>query len=91
MRLSFLSDAVYPFHHGGKETLHYERSMRLARRGHAVRILTMHWWPQRKRSIERDGIVFQSVAPRTSIYTRKGARSIWESVAFGLGLSLIHI
>ena len=85
MKLSFLSDAVYPFHHGGKETLHYERSIRLARRGHAVRILTMHWWPERKRSITRDGIVFQSVAPRTALYTSKGGRSIWESVVFGLG------
>jgi glycosyltransferase involved in cell wall biosynthesis len=85
MRLSFLSDAVYPFHHGGKETLHYERSIRLARRGHAVRILTMHWWPKRNRSIARDGIVFQSVAPRTALYTSKGGRSIWESVVFGVG------
>jgi glycosyltransferase involved in cell wall biosynthesis len=85
MRLSFLTDAVYPFHHGGKETLHYERSIRLARRGHAVRFLTMHWWPKRKRSITLDGIVFQSVAPRTALYTAKGGRSIWESVVFGLG------
>ena len=85
MRLSFLSDAVYPFHHGGKETLHYERSIRLAQRGHMVRILTMHWWGTRARTIARDGIVFQSVAPRTSIYTSKGGRSIWESVVFGLG------
>src|SRR6202171_4809825 len=85
MKLSVLSDAVYPFHHGGKETLHYERSIRLARRGHAVRILTMHWWPGHQRSITRDGIVFQSVAPRTALYTSKGGRSIWESVVFGLG------
>jgi glycosyltransferase involved in cell wall biosynthesis len=84
MRLSFLSDAVYPFQQGGKETLHYERSIRFARRGHAVRILTMHWWPKRQRSIARDGIVFQSVAPRTALYTRNGGRSIWESVVFGL-------
>jgi glycosyltransferase involved in cell wall biosynthesis len=85
MRLSLLSDAVYPFHHGGKETLHYERSIRLAQRGHAVRILTMHWWPGHRRSTERDGIVFQSVGPRTALYTAKGGRSIWESVVFGLG------
>jgi glycosyltransferase involved in cell wall biosynthesis len=85
MKLSFLSDAVYPFHHGGKETLHYERSVRLARRGHSVRIHTMHWWPQRQRSIARDGIVFQTIAPRTALYTSKGSRSIWESLVMGLG------
>jgi glycosyltransferase involved in cell wall biosynthesis len=85
MNLSFLSDAVYPFHHGGKETLHYERSVRLAQRGHLVRIFTMHWWPKRRRSIAQDGIVFQSVAPRTALYTSKGGRSVWESVVIGLG------
>jgi glycosyltransferase involved in cell wall biosynthesis len=85
MKLSFLTDALYPFHHGGKETLHYERSIRLARRGHTVRILTMHWWRHRKRWFQQDGIVFQSVAPRTPLYTSKGSRSIWEAVAFGLG------
>jgi glycosyltransferase involved in cell wall biosynthesis len=45
----------------------------------------MHWWPKRNRSIARDGIVFQSVAPRTALYTSKGGRSIWESVVFGVG------
>src|ERR1700674_212490 len=85
MKLSVLSAAFYLYDHGGKETLHYERSIRLARRGHAVRILTMHWWPERHRSTTRDGIVFQSGAPRTALYTSKGGRSIWESVVFGLG------
>jgi L-malate glycosyltransferase len=85
MRLSFLSDAIYPFHHGGKETLHFERSTRLARRGHAIRIHTMHWWTERDRAIVRDGVVLQAVAPRTAMYTSKGRRSIWESLAFGLG------
>jgi L-malate glycosyltransferase len=85
MRLSVLSDAIYPFHHGGKETLQFERSIRLARRGHAIRIHTMHWWPERDRAIVRDGVVLQAVAPRTAMYKSNGRRSIWQSVAFGLG------
>ena len=85
MRLSFLSDAIYPFHHGGKETLQFERSIRLSRRGHAIRIHTMHWWPERDRAIVRDGVVLEAVAPRTAMYTAKGRRSIWESLTFGLG------
>jgi len=63
MRLSFLSDAVYPFQHGGKETLHYERSIRLARRGHVVRILTMHWWPKRQRSMADQSTMRLMAAP----------------------------
>jgi L-malate glycosyltransferase len=85
MRLSFLSDAIYPFHHGGKETLQFERSIRLSRRGHAIRIHTMHWWPEHDRAIVRDGVVLEAVSPRTAMYTAKGRRSIWESLAFGLG------
>lgn len=85
MRLSFLSDAIYPFHHGGKETLQFERSIRLSRRGHAIRIHTMHWWRERDRAIVRDGVVLEAVSPRTAMYTAKGRRSIWESLTFGLG------
>ena len=85
MRLSFLSDAIYPFHHGGKETLQFERSIRLSRRGHAIRIHTMHWWRERDRAIVRDGVVLEAVSPRTAMYSAKGRRSIWESLTFGLG------
>ena len=85
MRLAFLSDAIAPYHHGGKETLQHERSIRLAQRGHAVRIHTMHWWPERDREIVRDGVVLHGIAPRVRMYTAKGRRSIWESLAFGLG------
>jgi glycosyltransferase involved in cell wall biosynthesis len=84
LRIAIVSDAIYPFHHGGKETLQYERAIRLARRGNAVRVHTMHWWPDRDGSIVREGVVLQAIAPRTAIYTAKGGRSIWESVVFGL-------
>jgi glycosyltransferase involved in cell wall biosynthesis len=85
MKLAVLCDAIYPYHHGGKETLHYERSARLARRGHEVRIHTMHWWPERESQIVRDGVALHAIAPRVPMYSPKGRRSIWESLAFGLG------
>jgi glycosyltransferase involved in cell wall biosynthesis len=84
MRLAFLSDAIYPFHHGGKETLQHERAIRLARRGHAVRVHTMHWWPERERETIRDGIVLHAIGPRVPMYTRAARRSVWESLIFGL-------
>ena len=90
MRIAILSDAIYPFHHGGKETLQYERSIRLAQRGHSVRVHTMHWWRERHREIVRDRVVFDAISPRVRLYTAKGSRSIWESVVVGLGsLSLL--
>ena len=85
MKIAILSDAIYPFHHGGKETLQYERAVRLAQRGHAVRVHTMHWWRERHGEIIRDGFVLDAIAPRVRLYTRKGGRSIWESIVVGLG------
>jgi glycosyltransferase involved in cell wall biosynthesis len=79
-----LSDAIYPYHQGGKETLHAERSSRLARAGHAVRIFTMHWWPERQREIMRDGVCLFAISPRVRMYSPDGRRSIWQSVVFGL-------
>jgi L-malate glycosyltransferase len=85
VRIAIISDAILPYHHGGKETLQYERSTRLARRRHNVRIHTMHWWPERQREIVREGVAQHAIAPRVRMYTANGRRSIWESVAFGLG------
>lgn len=84
MRLAILSDAIYPYHQGGKETLHHQRSIRLARRGHAVRIHTMHWWPEPASEIVRDGVVLHAITPRVAMYTAGGRRSIWQTVLFGL-------
>jgi glycosyltransferase involved in cell wall biosynthesis len=84
MRIAVLSDAIYPYHQGGKETLHFQRALRLARRGHAVRIHTMHWWPEPDGEIVRDGLVLDAIAPRVPMYTAGGRRSIWQTVLFGL-------
>jgi glycosyltransferase involved in cell wall biosynthesis len=85
MRLAFLSDAIYPFHHGGKETLQYERSVRLARRGHAVRVHTMHWWPEIEREILREGVALNAISPAVPLYKSGGTRSVWQALVVGLG------
>ena len=84
MRIAVLADAVYPYRQGGRETLHFQRATRLARRGHGVRLYTMHWWPQRDRELVRDGVVLQAIAPRLPIYTARGRRSIWQTLVFGV-------
>jgi len=85
VRIAILSDAILPYHHGGKETLQYERSTRLARRRHNVRIHTMHWWPERKTEIVHEGVAQHAISPKVRMYKANGRRSILESVAFGLG------
>ncbi len=84
MRLAVLCDALYPYGQGGRETLHYERSKRLVRRGHAVRFHTLHWWREHETEIVRDGIVISAITPRRSTYTAKGRRSRWHVLLFSV-------
>lgn len=84
LKIGILLDAIYPYHQGGRETLHFERSTQLARHGHSVRIFTAHWWPEPEREIVRDGVVFQAIGPRVRMYTPDGRRSIWQTVVFSL-------
>jgi glycosyltransferase involved in cell wall biosynthesis len=84
MKLAVLCEAIYPYHQGTKEALHFQRSARLARRGHAIRIHTMHWWPEPASEIIRDGVVLHAIAPRVAIHRGRGRRSIWQSALFGL-------
>ena len=84
MKLAFLTDAIYPYHHGGKETLQHERAIRLARRGHSVRLHTMHWWREPMPEIVQNGVALHAIAPRVRLYTRQGRRSIWQSLVFGI-------
>jgi len=45
-RIAFVTDAVYPFHRGGRETRLHEITRRLVREGRDVRIYTMKWWEE---------------------------------------------
>lgn len=84
MRLAVLCDALYPYGQGGRETLHFERSTRLARRGHAVRVHTVHWWPEDSSEIVRDGVVVSAITGRRSTYTAEGRRSRRHVLLFSL-------
>ena len=84
LRLAILSDAVYPFQRGTEATLQHERAIRLARRGHAVRVHTMHWWPEPKAEIVRDGVALHAISPRVPMYAASGRRSIRQAALFGL-------
>lgn len=84
VKLAVLCDAIYPYTQGGREALHFQRSTRLARRGHRVRIHTSHWWPEPESEIVRDGVVLHAITPPMSLYNGRGRRSRWRSARFGL-------
>ncbi len=81
-RIAFVSDAVYPFHKGGKETRLHEISKRLVQRGHEVHIYTMKWW-RGPRRVCLDGVWFHAICKKRPLY-RNGHRSTGQALVFGL-------
>jgi glycosyltransferase involved in cell wall biosynthesis len=82
LRLAVVSDAVLPWHQGGKEQRHHELYSRLAHRGFEVTVYTMHWWDGPKR-IEREGITYVALCRNLPIYHGQ-RRSILQAVVFAL-------
>lgn len=81
-RIAIVSDSVYPFHKGGKESRLYEITRRLARAGEDVHIYTMKWW-EGPRVIEREGVHYHALCDLRPLYIN-GRRSIKEALIFGL-------
>ena len=81
-QIAIVSDAVYPFNKGGKETRIDEISRRLAARGHDVTIYCMQWWRGGK-TMEREGVKFYAVSPYRPLYAGK-RRSMLQALVFAL-------
>ncbi len=81
-RVAIVSDAVQPFHTGGKEKLLHEVSRRLTGHGREVHIYTMKWW-QGARNIEVNGIHYHAICRNHPLYSGKH-RSIRQGLFFSL-------
>ncbi|MBA3788863.1 glycosyltransferase [Patescibacteria group bacterium] len=82
-RIAFVSDAVMPFHKGGKEKRLYEISRRLVQEGREVHIYTMKWWEGPK-VIQEDGVYFHALCKLHPLYSgerRSMVQAIWFSLA----------
>lgn len=77
--VAMVSDAIYPYHRGGKEVRYHELARRLAE--HAdVHVYTMQWWPgapQRR----ADAVTFHAISRRHPLYT-KNRRSVSQAIFF---------
>jgi glycosyltransferase involved in cell wall biosynthesis len=81
MKISFLSDSVYPYNKGGKETRSYELAEQLAERGHEVNFYTMGFWGNKP--IKKLGkITFHRLCKNYLLYNNK-RRSIKQAIIFG--------
>jgi glycosyltransferase involved in cell wall biosynthesis len=83
MKIAIVSDAIYPYNKGGKETRLFEISTRLVAMGYEVHIYTMKWWPEAVNHKLENGVHLHALSRHYPLYS--GARrSITEAVMFAL-------
>jgi glycosyltransferase involved in cell wall biosynthesis len=82
MIIAIVSDAIYPYHKGGKEKRIYELSTRLAKMGHEVHVYTMKWWDGPKNRLE-DGVNLHAISRLYPLYVGE-RRSIKSGILFGV-------
>jgi glycosyltransferase involved in cell wall biosynthesis len=79
--VAMVSDAIYPYHRGGKEIRYHELARRLTE--HAdVHVYTMQWWSGPRQRTE-DGVTFHAISGMHSLYV-KDRRSIGQAVRFAV-------
>jgi glycosyltransferase involved in cell wall biosynthesis len=80
VRLALVSDAIYPYHMGGKEVRYRELLRRLPETDVDVTVYTMRWWSTRP----PDGNPsFRAISPKLTMY-RDGRRSMLQAGLFAL-------
>lgn len=82
-RIAIVSDAIFPYNNGGKETRIYELSTRLAASGHDVHIYTMHWWSDAGSHRVENGVHLHAISPLYPLHAGE-RRSIRQGILFGL-------
>jgi glycosyltransferase involved in cell wall biosynthesis len=78
--VALVTDAIYPYHRGGKEMRYHQVLPRLAKTLD-VRVYTMHWWPERASKKLGDGVEYQAICPMVPLYAGT-RRSMLEALAF---------
>jgi glycosyltransferase involved in cell wall biosynthesis len=80
--IALVTDAIYPYHCGGKEQRYHELVSRLSERGD-VHVYTMNWWGG-SRTRRTENAVYHAVCRHHPLYSG-GRRSMREAVFFALG------
>jgi glycosyltransferase involved in cell wall biosynthesis len=79
--VAMVSDAIYPYHRGGKEIRYHELARRLAERAE-VHVYTMQWWSGPRQRTE-DAVTFHAISRLHPLYT-KNRRSVSQAVFFAV-------
>jgi glycosyltransferase involved in cell wall biosynthesis len=80
--VAMVSDALYPYHAGGKELRYHELTRRLAGRAD-VHVYTMRWW-QGPRTRTEGSVSHHVISPLYPLYTGDGRRSLRQAGLFAL-------
>jgi glycosyltransferase involved in cell wall biosynthesis len=76
-----VTDAVFPYHRGGKEIRYHELSRRLAERAE-IHVYTMHWWDGPRMHTD-EAVTFHAISPLLPMYTQS-RRSLRQAIFFAL-------
>ena len=79
--VALVTDAVYPYHRGGKELRYFELARRLTQYAD-VHVYTMNWWKGPRLRVD-DQVTYHGISPLFPLY-KKGRRSISEALLFSL-------
>jgi glycosyltransferase involved in cell wall biosynthesis len=79
--IAFVSDAIYPYHCGGKEVRYHELTRRIAHRAE-VHMYTMHWWSGSRVRTE-NAVTFHAISPLIPLYAGS-RRSLSQAILFAL-------
>lgn len=77
--VALVTDAVFPWHRGGKEIRYHEVARRLAAQAD-VHVYTMNWW-QGERDRREGGVSFHAISPLLPLYSGE-RRSICQALVF---------
>ena len=81
--VALVTDAIYPYHRGGKEMRYHQVLPRLSKTLD-VRVYTMHWWSDRSSKKVENGVEYRAICPMVPLYSGS-RRSMLEAIAFALG------
>lgn len=81
MKIALLSDSIYPYNKGGKETRSYQLVNELAKKGHDIHFYTMKFWSG-ENIIVKDNITYHGICKNYPLYNGE-RRSIKQGLIFG--------
>jgi len=67
--VALVTDAIFPYHRGGKEIRYHELSRRMAERAE-IHVYTMHWWDGPRVRID-EAVTFHAISPLFPMYNSK--------------------